>query len=218
VTTILVVDDEPHIRKVVDLVLSEAGYQVVTAANGVEALECMRQQPPDGVLLDLVMPIMDGRAFLGACRADPAYRTLPVALFTTLGSDAVTLDVQACVPKPFELEELTATVGRMVGQAATAPAQALALRPAAALTLSVSETVSELEPPQPRWEVVSTETAAARLAQRARCTRQAIRRNCALVQASSACLRQAVARLRYAHDQRQQRSAPGVSSPALPAG
>jgi CheY-like chemotaxis protein len=73
VANMLVVDDELDIRNIVEQVLQDAGYGVATAANGAEALNRLREQRPDGIILDLNMPVMDGKAFLSACRADPAY-------------------------------------------------------------------------------------------------------------------------------------------------
>jgi CheY-like chemotaxis protein len=139
----------------------------------------MHQRPPDAVLLDLVMPIMDGQAFLGACRADPAYRMLPVALFSTLGSEAMTLDVQARVPKPFELEELTDAIALLVGQ----PVE------------------TAIAPAPPEWAAAPLNDAVL-LRRRARGTHLTIRRSCMTIRAASACLQRATARLQRAYQPR----------------
>jgi two-component system, chemotaxis family, chemotaxis protein CheY len=118
---VLVVDDEPDLRTIVGQVLREVGYAVATAANGVEALERLRQHRPDGVVLDLSMPLMDGLSFLRVCRADPAYAELPVVVCTTEAVNRpvlATLGVRTCIPKPFDLDELLQTVGRLVDHAA----------------------------------------------------------------------------------------------------
>ena len=59
--TVLVVDDEVHIRRAIELKLQVAGYRVVTARNGAEGLEAIRSEQPDAVITDITMPIMDGK-------------------------------------------------------------------------------------------------------------------------------------------------------------
>lgn len=118
VKCVLVVDDEPAIRTVIGQVLREAGYAVVLAANGADALEQMREQPPDGVLLDLHMPILDGAAFLRARRDVADFADIPVALITSDRNPRLVgdgLGVKACLPKPFELDELLDAVDGLLG-------------------------------------------------------------------------------------------------------
>jgi CheY-like chemotaxis protein len=117
---VLVVEDEPGIRSIVGKVLEEAGYDVVLACHGAEALERMQAAPADCILLDLDMPVMDGRSFLVACRAEPAQARVPVALFTGAADGvnvAAALEVQAYIPKPFDLDAVTDTISRLVGPA-----------------------------------------------------------------------------------------------------
>ena len=79
---ILVVDDLPRNAQILAQLLDKAGYRVAVAMNGAQALEMIAQDPPDLVLLDVMMPVMDG---LEACRrlkADPATRDLPVIFLT----------------------------------------------------------------------------------------------------------------------------------------
>lgn len=82
---LLVVDDSPTIRKVVSTLLQARGYRAVTAADGREALLLLREQPIDLVLLDFVMPIMNGYQFCRELRADPNLRQLPVVLMSAKG-------------------------------------------------------------------------------------------------------------------------------------
>ncbi len=82
---LLVVDDSPTIRKVVSTLLQVRGYRAVTAADGREALRLLREQPIDLVLLDFVMPIMNGYQFCRELRADPNLRQLPVVLMSAKG-------------------------------------------------------------------------------------------------------------------------------------
>jgi two-component system response regulator MprA len=116
VTVVLVVDDDPDMRSIVSQVLTGEGYAVLTAAHGAEALALMRRRMPDGVVLDLGMPVMDGTSFLQACRADPILADVPVALFTTRhdAANRSALDVQTYIPKPFDVDELVRAVACLV--------------------------------------------------------------------------------------------------------
>jgi CheY-like chemotaxis protein len=80
--TILVDDDDDDIREVL-AVLDEAGFRVMTAAHGREALEHLREDPqPDVILLDLMMPEMDGYQFRAEQQRDPALRAIPTLIVT----------------------------------------------------------------------------------------------------------------------------------------
>jgi len=79
---ILVVDDEAAARAMLNQFLSSLGLEVVEAADGQEALEAIRMEAPDAVLLDLVMPVMDGMTFLKRLRANPLHSGLPVIVLT----------------------------------------------------------------------------------------------------------------------------------------
>ncbi|NLE43368.1 MAG: response regulator [Chloroflexi bacterium] len=86
---ILAVDDDPDIRRWIQVALTHEGYTVQLAADGVEALQAIDQSMPDLVLLDLLMPKMDGRATLQALRAHDATRDLPVIVLTALSLDSI---------------------------------------------------------------------------------------------------------------------------------
>jgi two-component system sensor histidine kinase/response regulator len=117
---ILVVDDQPANLRVVGMLLSRQGYQVVTADNGPKALEICETEPPDLVLLDMMMPGMDGFQVLEEMRAGAAPPSLPV-VFVTAAQDRDLLlrafDAGAVdyVTKPFLPEELLARVSAHVG-------------------------------------------------------------------------------------------------------
>jgi CheY-like chemotaxis protein len=116
-TCVLVVEDEPVIRQVVAEALRDAGYLVETASDGAEALAKVQQHSPRAVLLDLVLPAMDGRAFVEACRRDPMGRAIPIAVMSAadgVASAARRLPVQEFLPKPFDLDCLVATVDALV--------------------------------------------------------------------------------------------------------
>ena len=84
--TILVVDDDPICREIHRRLLPRAGYAVVVATNGVDALAALKEHTPDLILLDLAMPQMDGLTFLKHLREDPRFKELPVFLITALAS------------------------------------------------------------------------------------------------------------------------------------
>ena len=113
---ILVVDDDRAIRDVVSDILEMSDYRVRTASNGVEALDQIRVEPPAAVLLDLMMPVMDGWEFLEQCRRRGPCADLPVAIMSAAhdaASAASKLGVQGYLTKPFELEAVLAVVDRL---------------------------------------------------------------------------------------------------------
>jgi len=113
--TILVIDDDDDIRAVLAMVLDEAGFRVVTAANGREALEHLREDPqPDVILLDLMMPEMDGYQFRAEQQRDPALRAIPTLIVTagTVTSRVEALGAEAILRKPVSLRRLVDTIRR----------------------------------------------------------------------------------------------------------
>ena len=117
VPRILVVDDDESIRTVVNMLLEEEGYEVDQAANGLEALDVLQRQPPDGIVLDLMMPVMDGTRFLEHCREIPNCESIPVIVISATQGilDMAGKDhVKACLAKPFDLDALTALVDQFV--------------------------------------------------------------------------------------------------------
>lgn len=119
--TILVVDDEPGIRQIVQLRLEFNGYDVLTAENGDQALERARAAQPDLILLDVLMP---GRSGYDVCRqlkADPATKHIPVVFVTVCRQDDIPPDTgvgaEAYVSKPFEAQQLLHTIETMLAGA-----------------------------------------------------------------------------------------------------
>jgi DNA-binding response OmpR family regulator len=86
--TVMVVDDTAVIRETVAKLLRQEGYKTVCAANGKEALAVFRDMTPDLVLLDVMMPEMNGMEFLQSLRQHPRGRALPVIMMTALSDDA----------------------------------------------------------------------------------------------------------------------------------
>src|SRR5665647_1366835 len=81
---ILVVDDQPQNIELLEAYLAPQGYEVVSAANGEEALQKLAQNPVDLILLDVMMPGMDGFEVTRRVRKDPLHRQLPIILVTAL--------------------------------------------------------------------------------------------------------------------------------------
>jgi DNA-binding response OmpR family regulator len=118
---ILVVDDQQEILDLTTMVLAGAGYDVVTASSGGEALSQVGCEPIDLVLLDINMPEMDGWETLRLLRADEELEHLPVVMFSVKGevSDKVQSlkdGASAYITKPFVVDELVARVQGVLAQ------------------------------------------------------------------------------------------------------
>jgi two-component system alkaline phosphatase synthesis response regulator PhoP/two-component system response regulator VicR len=115
---VLAVDDEPHIRRLVEVNLQRAGYRVGTACDGQEALERIREEPPDMVVLDVMMPRMDGFELLRRLKADPGTAEIPILMLTAKAQDADIFrgwqsGVHCYLTKPFNPFELLTYVKRV---------------------------------------------------------------------------------------------------------
>jgi two-component system alkaline phosphatase synthesis response regulator PhoP len=131
-TKILVVDDDPDILEAINLILEAQGYQVVTARDGIDALNKLKEEKPDLMIMDLMMPRLDG---FGVCKElkDPRwskYAHIPIIILSSVRQDAsrrryeletgVQLDVDDYVEKPIEhniLLERVEKVLKKVGKA-----------------------------------------------------------------------------------------------------
>jgi CheY-like chemotaxis protein len=103
--SVLVVDDDPDFRGFVRVLLEQEGCEVREAEDGREALALLREELPDLVLLDLVMPVMDGRALLSAIRDDDRLSRVPVAVLAASGRTRAPESVVA-LDKPLDLPNL----------------------------------------------------------------------------------------------------------------
>ena len=115
----LVVDDEPGTVDVMQAVLADARYRVTGAADARDALATMASEVPDLVLLDFVMPVMDGAALLKSMRASADLAKVPVIMMSGLPEAMVKRKCsryEAFLRKPFSLDELLATVDRLSGR------------------------------------------------------------------------------------------------------
>ena len=107
--TVLVVDDDPGVLELLELALAAEGYLVVSARNGREGLAQATASHPRVMLVDLMMPIMDGREFVLECRKHDDICRTPVIILSAAQTARDTvrdLAVQAIVPKPFDLGAL----------------------------------------------------------------------------------------------------------------
>src|SRR5438270_3817025 len=115
---VLVVDDDEGIRDLVAMALSAVGYEVVSVRDGAAALECLATLHPAVILLDMLMPMMDGWAFAHAYERLPAPRA-PVIVMTA-AHDAATraaeIKAAAYLAKPFDLADLYACIEHWASQ------------------------------------------------------------------------------------------------------
>jgi len=121
---ILVVEDDPAIRDLLAELLAMFAYRTDTAENGAVGLERMAEAVPDAVLLDMMMPVMDGPAFIAACQRNPAWAAVPIILMTAAVDFAISRDlpVQAIVRKPFDADDVLGVVRRLTDRGARNPA------------------------------------------------------------------------------------------------
>jgi CheY-like chemotaxis protein len=123
--SVLVVDDAPPNVKLLRLILKDAGYRVLEAASGPEALEVMRREKPDAMVLDVRMPGMDGYQVCREIRRDPEFAALPVIMVTALslpeerirGIEAGATDF---ITKPFNKKELLTRIQASLAMAKAA--------------------------------------------------------------------------------------------------
>jgi chemosensory pili system protein ChpA (sensor histidine kinase/response regulator) len=116
---IMVVDDSLTMRKITSRMLIRAGYQVVTATDGVDALEKLEEFTPDVMLLDIEMPRMDGFALARELRRDPKTQNLPIIMITSRTADkhrdyAMQLGVNTYMGKPYQEDELLQNIADFV--------------------------------------------------------------------------------------------------------
>jgi CheY-like chemotaxis protein len=117
---ILVLDDDAELVRMITNVLEQGGYQVVSAIDPRRALELAKERSPSLVLADLMMPHMDGEAFLRALRASMGERTPPIVLVTASmarGEVARRTGAAASLQKPFDLQDIRDLAHRFCGPA-----------------------------------------------------------------------------------------------------
>jgi len=119
---ILIVDDEANVRRIVQVILQKAGHRVTMAADGVEGLERVREEPPDLVLLDVMMPRMDGFEMLRRLKADPDTAAVRVVMLTARSLDQDVFEgerfgAELYITKPFAPIDLAALVEKVLAGA-----------------------------------------------------------------------------------------------------
>ncbi len=117
--TLLVADDEDNILISLEFLFKRAGYTVLVARNGREALEQAREHAPDLIMLDVMMPELDGFSVCQALRAEPRFAQTPIVMLTAKGRDADRVKGKALgatdyVIKPFSTRELLARVRKLL--------------------------------------------------------------------------------------------------------
>jgi len=119
--TVLVVDDEPHILHIVSMKLKNAGYEVLTAMDGEEALELCAAELPDLVITDYQMPIMSGLELCRAMRASEQTAHIPAIMLTARGFDLEPTEMReagiaAVLAKPFSPREILEQVRSLLAR------------------------------------------------------------------------------------------------------
>jgi DNA-binding response OmpR family regulator len=115
--TIVILDDESSLTDVLAATLSNEGFRVYTGSDGARGFELICEQVPDLVILDCVMPLLDGPGVLRAMRADGLLARIPVVLMSSLPEAAVgsrCAGYSAFLRKPFRFEAMLAAVGRAI--------------------------------------------------------------------------------------------------------
>ena len=119
--TILVVEDEFGIAEVLASALTDAGHNVLTAINGRHGLERLKESQPELVLLDFMMPVLDGPAMVRAMRTDPESRAIPIVIMSSLPESAIAEAVSGMyngfIRKPFRLRVVNEMVNRVLNGA-----------------------------------------------------------------------------------------------------
>ena len=116
---IMVVDDEVHLARILQFTLEHAGYEVVTAFDGREALDSMDREDPDLVILDLMLPIVDGYKICNMMRSGERFKNTPVIILSARDFGREELDeplnADLLMEKPFNTEYLLDEIERLLG-------------------------------------------------------------------------------------------------------
>ncbi|MCP4691405.1 MAG: response regulator [Desulfobacterales bacterium] len=122
---ILVVDDEPDFASIVQGNLEKEGFEVDVAYNGVEGIEKVHANPPDGIVLDVMMPEKDGYQMCAELKADEKYADIPIVLLTAVAShvtstryshaDGMSTEADDYIAKPASAEEITESIKGLIG-------------------------------------------------------------------------------------------------------
>ena len=119
---ILVVEDDPDLRRILRLQLTSHGFAVAEAPDGAAGFTAVQEQRPDCVILDLMMPVLDGFGFLKRVRSVADLQTIPVIIVTASEDERSRIrgfqyQADAYMSKPYDLDELVAEIQRLVATA-----------------------------------------------------------------------------------------------------
>ena len=120
--TILIVDDEFGVLEVLEFILNDAGFKVVSAVNGQEALARLEETRPDLAIVDFMMPILDGNAVIKAIRSDNRLRDIPIILVSALPEKTIR---ERCdgydtfLRKPYKTEQLIEEISKLIDHSAS---------------------------------------------------------------------------------------------------
>jgi CheY-like chemotaxis protein len=109
---VLIIEDDADIREALSMLLEAEGYECAHAANGAEGLALVRRHRPDVILLDLMMPVMDGWQFRAEQKWDASIADIPVVVMSASSGGADLDGAAACVPKPYTLDDVLDAVVR----------------------------------------------------------------------------------------------------------
>ena len=118
---ILVVDDEPALLRLMEFVLAREGHIMLTATDGIDALEEARRERPDLIVLDIMMPKMDGYQVADAIRADADLKDIPIIMLSAKAQEedierGMAAGVDRYITKPFSPDDLTVLVSRYLAR------------------------------------------------------------------------------------------------------
>jgi len=114
---LVIAEDSPHMLRLLEMTLRKAGHTWTACAAGDTALAAVQSQKPDAVILDIIMPGMDGLEVLSALKADPTTAGIPVIMLTARGQTLTRQQAEECgasafLTKPFSPTELVATIAK----------------------------------------------------------------------------------------------------------
>jgi two-component system alkaline phosphatase synthesis response regulator PhoP len=119
---VLLIDDDPDFVEAVKVIVQSGGYTVRVAYDGKEGLEAVKEQKPDIIVLDVMMPVMDGHATCAALKKDPATKNIPIILLTAVADrvttskyshrDMLESEAEDYMPKPVDPTELLSLIRR----------------------------------------------------------------------------------------------------------
>jgi CheY-like chemotaxis protein len=120
-TTVLIIDDAVHIRRLIIRMLELSGFNTLEAADGLQGINILKEQIPDIVTCDIAMPTMDGYAFVKAARENPETQHIPIVMLTATGQEeevtkAMTLGANAYLTKPFSSSRLLEIIRAQLDQ------------------------------------------------------------------------------------------------------